>query len=67
MIQCILGTVIYPDSGITIISDAYEYSQSYGQIEEVFRALIENDSLQPYISFADFSSFNDGIDVGYNL
>ena len=44
-----------------------DYSQGYRQTKQAFRALIEDNILQPYISEDDFRSSNDGNNVGYNL
>ena len=44
-----------------------DYSQGYGQIKDVFRALPRDDVLQPYISDNDFRSSNDDNDIGYNF
>ena len=42
------------------------YNQGYGQIEEAFKALTKDDTLQPYISDHNFRSsiYND---IGYNV
>ena len=65
-VKCVIGTEKYPDAGILIIFDD-EFSQGYGQIKEVFRALTKDDILEPYKSDNDFRSSNNGNDVGYNL
>ena len=65
--QCIIGTEIYPDSGILLNYNDDDYSQGYGQIEEAFKALTKDNLLQPYISDADFRSNNDGDNIGYNI
>ena len=52
--QCIIGTENYPDSGVILHYNDDDYSQAYGQIKEVFRALTKDDILQPYISDNDF-------------
>ena len=45
-----------------------DFSQSYGQIKEAFRALTKIDIFQPYISFADSRSSNvRADDGGFNL
>ena len=44
-----------------------DYSQGCSQIKEAFRALTNDDILQPYISDHDFRSSNDGNKIGYNL
>ena len=64
--QCIIGTEMYPDSGIFFNYNDYDYSQGYGQIKEAFKALTKDNLLQPYISDADFRSSNDGNNIGYN-
>ena len=65
--QCIIGTKKYPDSAILLNYDDDDYSQGYGQIKEAFRALTEDDILQPYISEDDFRSDNNGNNIGYNI
>ena len=65
--QVVIGTKRYPDSGILLNYEDDNYSQGYGQIKEVFRALTEDDILQPYISEDDFRSSNNNNDVGYNI
>ena len=63
----IIGTEKYPDAVILLNCDD-DYSQGYGQIKEVFRALTKDDILQRYISDHDFRSSNvRADDVGYNL
>ena len=68
--QCISGTEKYTDSGILLNCNDDDYCQGYGQIKEVFRTLIKDDTLQPYISEDDFRSSivgNDGNEIGYNI
>ena len=65
--QCIIGTQNCPDSGILLNYDDNDYSQSYGQIKEGFRALTKDDILQPNISDHDFRSSYNKNDIGYNL
>ena len=66
--QCITGTENYPDSSILLNYDDDDYSQSYAQIKEDFRALTKDDILQSYISDHDFRSSNvRNDDVGYSL
>ena len=65
--QCIIGTEKYPDSGILLNYNDDDYSQGYGQIKEVFKALTKKNILQPYISEDDFRSSVDGGNVGYNI
>ena len=65
--QCIIGTEKYPDSGILLNYNDYDYSQGYGQIKEAFKALTKDNLLQPYISDGDFRSSNDGDNIGYNI
>ena len=60
--QCIIGTEKYPDSGILLNSNDDDYSQSYGQEKEVFKALTKDGKLQPYIREDDFRSSNVGND-----
>ena len=47
--------------------DDHGYSQVYGQIEEIFRALRKDDIVQPYISDNDVRSSNNANDFGYKL
>ena len=65
--QIVIGTERYPDSGKLLNYDDDDYSQGYGQIKEAFRALAEDDTLQPYISEDDFRSSNEGNNIGYNI
>ena len=65
--QVVIGTERYPDSAILLNYDDDDFSQGYGQIKEVFKALTKDDILQPYISDHDFRSSNDGNDFGYNI
>ena len=65
--QCIIGTEKYPDSGILLNYADDDFNQGYGQIKEAFRALTEDDILQPYIYDKDFRSSNNNNDIGYNL
>ena len=44
-----------------------DYSQVYGQIKEVFKALSKDDLLQPHITEDDFRSSNEGDNIGYNI
>ena len=60
--QCIISTEKSPNSCMLINYDDGDYSQSYGQIKEVFRALTKNDILQTYIIDHDFRSSNDRAD-----
>ena len=56
--QCIIGKEKYPDSGILLNYNYYDYSQAYSQIKEAFKAVTKDDILQPYISEDDFRSSN---------
>ena len=47
-----------------------DYSQGYGQIKEVFKALTKDNILQPYVSEDDFRSSDvgdGGNEIGYNI
>ena len=66
-VQCIIGTEKYPDSGILLYYNDYDYSQGYRQIREAFKTLTRDNILQPYISEHDFRSSNDDNDIGYNV
>ena len=66
--QAFIGTEIYPDSSILLSYDNDEYRQDYSQVQEAFRAVTNNDILQPYLSDHDFGSSNVRVDdVGHNL
>ena len=65
--QCIIGTEKYPDSSILLNYDDDDYAQGYGQLKEAFRALTNDDILQPYISDNDFRSSSIYIDIGCSL
>ena len=65
--QCIIGTEKYPDNAILLNYDEDDYSQRYGQIKEAFKALTNDNILQPYISEDDYRSSNDGDNIGYNV
>ena len=65
--QCTIGTEKYPDSAILLNYNDDNYSQGYGQIKEVFKALTKDHILQPYITEDDFRSPNDGDNIGYNI
>ena len=66
--QCVIGTEKYAKSSILLNYDDDDYSQGYSEINEAFRALTEDDILQPYISDVDFRSSNvRADDIGYNL
>ena len=45
--QCIIGTEESLDAGISLNLDDDDYSQSFSQIKEAFRALTKVDILQP--------------------
>ena len=62
-----MGTEENPASGILLNYDNDDYSQGYGQIKEVFRALAKDDMLNPYLSDHDFRSSNNANGIGYNL
>ena len=63
--QVVIGTERYPDSAILLNYDDDDYSQGYGQIKEVFKALTKDDILQPLKSEDDFRSSNEGNIIGY--
>ena len=65
--QVVIGTERYPDSEISLNYDDDDYSQGYGLIREVFRALTKDDILKPYITEDDFRSTNEGNNIGYNI
>ena len=50
-----------------MLYDDDDYSQGYGQFKRMFRALTTDVVLQPYKSDHDFSSSNNGDDIGYKL
>ena len=63
----------YPVSTNLLNYDEDYYFQEHGQIQGVFRALMKDDNLQPYISEQDFRSANVNAareatnDIGYTL
>ena len=63
--QYIIGTEKYPDNAILLNYDNDDYSQGYGQINEAFKALTNDNILQPYITEDDYRSSNDGDNIGY--
>ena len=68
--QCIVGSEKYADSGILLNYNDDDYIQGYGQLKKVFRALTEDNILEPYISEDSFRSSNDDDDdddVGCNI
>ena len=65
--QVVIGTEKYPDNSVLLNYNDDDYSQGYGQIKEAFKALTENNILQPYISDNDFRSSNDGDNIAYNI
>ena len=66
--QIVIGTEKHPDAGISLFYDNDDYSQGYSQTKEAFKALTEDDVLQPYISEDDFRSSNVAAnDVRYKL
>ena len=65
--QCIIGTEKNPDSAIFLKYNDDDYSQEYGQIKKVFKALTKDNILQPYISEDDFRSSNDGNNIVCNI
>ena len=65
--QCKIGMEKYPINSIRLNYNDDEYSQAYGQIEEVFIALTKDNILQPYITEDDFRSSNDGDDIVYSI
>ena len=65
--QCINGTEKKPHSAFLLHYDDDEYSQGYGQIKEVFRAVTKDDILQPQISDNDLGSSDNGEDIGYDI
>ena len=62
--QCLIGTENYPDNSLLLNYDDDDYSQGFGQIKEVFRALTKNDILKPYIPDDELRSSNIGNDIG---
>ena len=65
--QVVIGTERYPDSAILLNYGDDDYSQGYGQTKEAFKALTKDNILQPYITYHDFRSSNDGNDIGYKI
>ena len=56
--QCVFGSKKHTDAGILLNYDDDDYSQAYGQTEEVFRVLTKDDILKPYISNDNSRSSN---------
>ena len=54
--QVVIGTEMYPDSGILLNYNDDDYSQGFSQIKEGFRAVTKDNIFQPYISEDDFRS-----------
>ena len=48
--QGIIGNEKYPDTGILLNFNDDDYSQGYHQINEIFRSLTHDKTLQPYLS-----------------
>ena len=67
--QSNVGSEKQADDGILLdYDDGDDYSQGYGQINEVFRDLTEDDIPKPYIPPDKFRSSKVSLDdVGYNL
>ena len=65
--QVVIGTKKYPDNSVLLNYNDDDYSQGYGQILKVFRALIKDNILQHYTSEDDFRSSNDGDKNGYTI
>ena len=63
----VIGRERYPDNSLLLNYDDDDYSQGYGQIKEAFKAITQDDILQPYIPEHDFRSSNDGDNIGYGL
>ena len=63
----VIGTEMYPDNRLLLNYDDDNYSQGYGQIKEAFKALTQDDIVQPYKSELDFRSFNECDTIGYGL
>ena len=62
--QCIIGVEKYPDNAIILNCNEDNFSQAYGQIKEVFKALTKDNILQPYVTEDYFRSSNDGDNIG---
>ena len=65
--QCVIGTEKYPDNTTLLNYNDDKYSNVYGQINEAFKALTNDNILQPYISEDGFRSPIDGDSFGYNV
>ena len=63
----VIGKERYPDNSVLINYDNDVYPQAYGQIKEAFKALKQDEFLQPYISEHDIRSSNDGDNIAYGL
>ena len=62
--QVVIGTEKYPQNSILLIYNDDEYSQRYGQIKEVSKALSKGNVHQPYIGQVGVRSSNDGDNIG---
>ena len=65
--QCIIGSEKHPDSGILFNYDDDDSSQGYSEVKEAFRALKNDNTLQPNMSEVHFRSSNDGDNICYNI
>ena len=66
--QCFIGSEKYSDVGLVLNYEDDDFSQGYNQIKQAFKAVTEDDTLQPFISNDNFRSSNvRPDDVGYNL
>ena len=63
----VIGAERYPDNSLSLYYDDDDCSQGYGQLKETFKALSQDDILQPHISEHDFRSSNDDDNIGYGL
>ena len=63
----VIGTERYRGNSLLLNYDDVDYSHGYGQVKEAFKALTQDDILQPNISEHDFKSSIDGDNIGYGL
>ena len=62
-----MGTENYPNSGILSNYNDDDCSLGYSEVKEAFKAVTNDNILQPYISEDDFRTSNDADKIGYNI
>ena len=61
-----IGSKKYPDAAILSTYNVNDFSQGWGQIKKVLRALTKDDIFRPYISEHDYRSSNDSKNFGFS-